>query len=543
MKKIVNLLFLLIVSSSILNADDYPSIHNNTLLTNFTPTTTTYSFTSSLNVYQKVIRDSFGGNPYYPQGWKQFKFYVPGGSNAYLVMGSGVNTNAIIHMKYNPDNNINTQTMNHYAPSTSTKVDLSGSTTSELTMKDYLQTSVINKYSSIGGWVYVDVVGDCYNAQFCPETIYLNISVELYRATSTLYDEWLSSTNFLSPGGDPSSNNAWLNIIDLPAQNAPASRTIALDYGGNPSSYSPPSSSSETSISSSSLSSIAVSSSFSSTASYSSSASSITQTCPAGTTWNGWACISSTSSSGVTSSVASSTASSCVSGGSILPGPGGTTSTCVPSTSSSTATSSSSVDAQSCATGYVKNSFGICVIATSLSSSSSSSSSSSLDANLTSAPMTINKGWNFIAIPIETKDTVDLNTTFSNAIGANGYGYKFKFITDANQSYEWIPWSSGTSGTLSPGEGIFLANVSGQESTATFKGAEDTNSTKLSSISFIPNKWYIVGFGYDLYLSDIKTLYPNSAVWTLDSNGAYKKEENNATIIEKGKGFWFKRYE
>jgi hypothetical protein len=157
--------------------------------------------------------------------------------------------------------------------------------------------------------------------------------------------------------------------------------------------------------------------------------------------------------------------------------------------------------------------------------------------------MTINKGWNIIAIPIETKDPIDLNKTFSNKIGTNAYGFKLNFISDTNQSYQWTPWFSGESGTLLPGEGMFIANLSGEESTVTFEAISNSNDIKFNTFSFVLKKFYLLGFGYDIAVGDIKALYPNSAVWTLDVNGSYKKEDNNAAIIEKGKGFWFKRYE
>jgi hypothetical protein len=57
--------------------------------------------------------------------------------------------------------------------------------------------------------------------------------------------------------------------------------------------------------------------------------------------------------------------------------------------------------------------------------------------------------------------------------------------------------------------------------------------------NYLKDKWYLVGFGYDIRVGDIKAIYPTSVVWIME-NSVYQKLENSTTIIPAGQGFWFK---
>jgi autotransporter-associated beta strand protein len=159
--------------------------------------------------------------------------------------------------------------------------------------------------------------------------------------------------------------------------------------------------------------------------------------------------------------------------------------------------------------------------------------------NQISGTVPIEQGWNLIAIPFSADESFDVSTLLGSTATI---AWKFKFITNSDDAYAWEKWEKGASMTLKNGEGLFI----GIPSTLlpmpsyglNFQGTRTENIAKFESKTYLQNKWYLLGFGYEVKMSDILTLYPNAVVWIME-NGAYEKLTNTDTI-KIGQGFWFK---
>ena len=369
-------------------------------------------------------------------------------------------------------------------------------------------------------------------------SVTLNIQIVYQKRNTDIFNSWMASTYFLTPLGDPSATSTMMSIIDVETPDTFTSRTIGLDYGGALYNGTPISSSSSAAASSAASSDTSTSSTVSSITTSSSSVSSGTYNpCPSGqylSSDTGYCTPIGGVSSSVTilsssSSYYSSASSTCVSGGGILPGGSGTA--CITSSSASSTASS-----DPCGTGYIRSSVtGYCVAISSASSSSSSSASS-----LPTTSMTLHTGWNLISLPIETNDEVDINQTLN---GKATIAYKFKYI-DTNTTPDlwetWSPPSSTAKMVLKNGEGIFVGIPGSSTQTISFSAKADTNVTTFESLTCIVNRWYLLGFSYDLALSAIKTKYPTYVAWIMQEDGSYLKLDDNSTAIKAGQGFWFK---
>jgi len=538
MKKI--LFSFLIMFNLLLHADEYPSLHNGTFLNDILNSANFNSgndfvknYTSSITKHSRKSVSS--GLPYYPEGWNKFKVYVPAGTRLSMTFATYPNTTARIHMTWNGS----TGGVNHYNPYGATPTTTS---TASTIMTNTTSLFLFSDNSS--GWLYFDIVEDSANSyaeQGYQSSASLYIGYNIKKVNNDLFNSWLMSTYFLTAMGDPSASVPAINVIDVSTENTPSQRTATLSYGGALYDGTPISSSSFSSVQTSSIASIGSSAS----SVFSSYSSSIISggSCSSGyyqdPDTGGCIPIGGVTSSSVSSRSSSSSyfSSSGTCTGGFLPGPGETAIICSSSSSNSLSSSASSINTGSCSSGYYQDQdTGGCIPL-----SSSSSSSSSLDANTTTASINLQKGWNLISLPIEIKGTIDLNSTMSNLEIYKAL--QFKYITDANQTDEWILWTPGSAGTLSSTQGMFVGITAQTPPSITFTVKKDTNATKFSDLTFIENRWYVLGFGYNLSIADIKTKCTNSAIWTLDTNGAYKREDDNSTIIEKGHGFWYKCYD
>lgn len=178
-------------------------------------------------------------------------------------------------------------------------------------------------------------------------------------------------------------------------------------------------------------------------------------------------------------------------------------------------------------------------VASSASSSSVSSSSSSINPNQTYASVQLSEGWNLISVPFNTDDEFDISSLIQNMATI---GWKFRYITNEGDTYSWDKWERGTSLRLKNGEGLFVGVphtiLPHPSDYISFQGIRKDTLLKFENKTYVQNKWYLLGFGYELKVSDILALYPNSVIWVME-NGAYKKL-SNADTIKIGQGFWFK---
>jgi hypothetical protein len=560
------LLFLFIAFTSLF-ADEYPSIHEGSFLSsNAIPMlTTTTTYQSASITIDKHSAQSSTGTPYFPQGWNKFKFYVPAGSLVTLSLSTKPNSVLRFHYKFSerPSN-----TIDHLSPLYGL-IDTTGASTKLKFISNAGAADADNSTSSQGGWVYADVVEDSansYSENGYISSTKLNITYKVTKYNHDLYAAWFQDAFFIN-NGDPSALESTMNIVNVSTPNTPSYTNISLDYGGakydgtlnssassnaTSSASSGQTSSTQSSATSSTASSassnpcpsgyifsngtcISTNSSSSTASQTSSTASSASSNpCPSGYIFSNGTCISTNSSSSTasqTSSLASSV-SNCIDG-TVPSGPGSSGVLCSSSSTASQTSSTSSASSNPCPSGYIFSN-GTCVVSSSSSSSSSVSSTSKTDVSITLQP-----GWNLISLPISTKESVDINATFyENAT----IGWKFKFISDANESYEWTRWlhSEGNSFSWSNTQGIFIGiptNYSPQ--TITLSLTEDINATRFESLTLLPKKWYFLGFGYELSTNEIKTLYPNSILfeWSNTENKYKKLDVNNS--IKAGQGFVF----
>lgn len=540
MKKI--LMAGIIFLTSFLNADEYQSLHNGTFLTSLLNTPSFINNQVTPQGYLTTItmhsaKSAISGLPYYPQGWNKFKLYIPSGLE-YISINLATMPNATlrIHTKFRAD--INNE-MNHYATEKMNQGYLFYAE-NQLTTESILTNTGQYYYPDVerAGWLYFDVVEDRLNSYSehadYDGDVQLYITVRSKKNNDVLFNNWSATTYFLTPGGDPSALVQNMNIVDVTTQDVQTPRTINLDFGGTLHDGTPISSASNSSISSTAATSSAasVSSSISSTTSSLSNSSSSN---PCGIGYyqspDTGGCVP-LSIGGASSSFNSSsslpycdTLSSSSSGGGILP----MAVACITRPTSS----ASSVSSNPCGVGYyVSPDTGGCVPVSIGGASSSSSSSSVATQN---ASTTLQAGWNLISIPIATNQEIDVNATLN---GKATIAYKF----DANATSIWEKWLPGVSMRLKNGQGLFAGVPTGSTPSINFSVIADTNSTKFESTSYAVKTWYLLGFGYDITVETIKTKYPNSVIFTME-NGAYIKQDANATIIENGTGFWFKYYD
>lgn len=545
------LLIFLILFGHFLNADEYPSLHGGTFLNTilsdsrflnnqrFPVNYTSYVSTNS-------AKSPTSGLPYYPQGWSKFKVYMPAGVATSISIATMPNATLRIHTKFRADTD---NTINHFNPNKINdgyEFDSPAQTTAEgilVNTGQYYHAS-----NSLGGWVYFDLTHDAANSyDEHPEytgQVTLYISLAYTKTNNDNFNSWLNSTYFLTSMGDPSALVSSVNITDVTTQNTPSSRTISLDYGGalydgTPISSASSSTNSSTASSSNSSSSCQIdpdtggcmnSSSFSSAiSSINSSVSSISCSYGSYLDPDTGGCVGGSSSSLFYSSSSNSSyfsASSVASCG-ILPGQNPCTSSSSQAISSTASSSNSSCQKDPDTGGCISNS----------SSSARSSSSSSSSTSKTSSSVSLTQGWNLVSIPIPTNEEIDVNTTLD---GKATIAYKF----DANTTSIWEKWVPGVAMKLKNGEGLFAGVPSsyGAPSLNFSVTADANNTTSFENSSYALKTWYLLGFGYDITVESIKTKHPNSVIFTME-NGAYIRQDVNATTIKKGQGFWFKRYE
>jgi hypothetical protein len=480
--------------------------------------------------------------PYYPQGWDKFKVYMPAGVATSISIATMPNATLRIHTKFRADAN---NTIDHFNPSKINdgyEFDSPTQTTAEGILMNTGQ--YYHPSNNLSGWLYFDLTHDSANSyDEHPEytgQVSLYISLAYTKNNNDDFNSWLNSTYFLTSMGDPSALVSEANITDVTTQNTPSPRIIPLDYGGALYAGTPISSASSSTISSTTSSSNSSSScqldpdtggcvgnsSFSSAiSSINNSVSSVS--CPYGSYLDPdtGGCVGGSSSSVYysSSSYSSYSPTSSTASCGILPGQNSCVSSSRASSTASSSNSSSSCQKDPDTGGCISNS------SSSARSSSSSSSSSATKISLT-------EGWNLISIPIPTNEEIDLNTTLG---GKATIAYKF----DANTTSIWEKWVPGVSMKLKSGQGLFAGVPSGSSGQSiNFSVVADTNSTKFESTSYVVKTWYLLGFGYDITVETIKTKYPNSVIYTME-NGAYIKQDANATIIENGTGFWFKYYD
>ncbi len=190
--------------------------------------------------------------------------------------------------------------------------------------------------------------------------------------------------------------------------------------------------------------------------------------------------------------------------------------------------------------GQLVTSFSSSSVSSSSSSSESSSSSSVyIDPNQVYASVQVTQGWNLIAVPFNTNDEFDVSSLIQNM---STIGWKFKFISAEGDEYHWDKWERGVSLKLKNGEGLFVgiphSILPSPQDYIHFQGIRTDTLLKFEDKTYLENKWYLLGFGYEVKVSDILALYPNAVVWVME-NDAYKKL-TNTDVIKIGQGFWFK---
>jgi hypothetical protein len=156
-----------------------------------------------------------------------------------------------------------------------------------------------------------------------------------------------------------------------------------------------------------------------------------------------------------------------------------------------------------------------------------------LSVSLLFASVEIKPGWNLISVPINTNSEFDLETLLSGKATI-----AWKFNTSSTGAYAWEQWTPGRSVKMKNGDGIFVGVSSGTHEIY-FNGTTTQGPVIFDAQNYLKDKWYLIGFGYDIAIADIVAAYPDSVIWTME-NGSYTLLTNASDIIKAGQGFWFK---
>jgi len=179
------------------------------------------------------------GVPYFPQGWMQFKYYVPAGTVGSVVMGTIPNSCFRVHLSFQGP-------INHHDPFAPRSADfmfnfdkvnsalLNHSTIEFFTTQGTMNYSVKNN-SNIGGWVYITMVEDSI---FPPSAPYgytssgtIDFTVRYKIIDKNRFLNWLFNTPLISENGNPSAINPYVHVVDIPAPNQIAEYDIPVDTG------------------------------------------------------------------------------------------------------------------------------------------------------------------------------------------------------------------------------------------------------------------------------------------------------------------------
>lgn len=229
-----------------MGADDFISVHDNQFLQDVlckldnNETSPILATMKSFTAKKDALEDQ-SGNVYYPEGWHQYKFYAPAGTNVSFYMGSIPNCTYKIHTKFIPDTadaslgtidhkNVNT---NKYITNTD-YIDLSGQYT--------VENRMVNTYkyqfdtSDKSGWIYLSMVLDEvtwgeHQSNTC-SSANISSSYTIFKKDEALFSEWLNNVKTVTKLGDPKAALSSMVIKDVAAPNVVSERTITLDANG-----------------------------------------------------------------------------------------------------------------------------------------------------------------------------------------------------------------------------------------------------------------------------------------------------------------------
>ena len=222
MGKVVFLLFGLFVS--LFGNNQYPSLHDNMFLDVLHENNADTEDLKGIVFYRKILANSYNqfaeydnNMPYYPNGWKGMRIYIPSGIKiANLSFITKPNADIKVHITFIGSLETSTVLINHNKPKNpgSALWDMNGTTEVIVhnTGRINFDSNIINEKA--GGWLYIDIVDDLLNPEYIssPENygyeqpVFPEILLQLAIQTTTASDinQWIASTLFLEGGGDPS---------------------------------------------------------------------------------------------------------------------------------------------------------------------------------------------------------------------------------------------------------------------------------------------------------------------------------------------------
>ncbi len=180
-----------------------------------------------------------GGSVYFPQGWMRYKFYVPGGTRAVVVMTTAPNSCLRTQLSFqNPIDHVHpfsfTEAYMIFHMNEINQKLLNHQTIEFFTTQGTMQYEVTNS-SSNGGWVYLNMVEDTIFASAAPygkkNAGYLYFTVRYQVMDKQKFKNWLYNTPLLSENGNPSASQGTITEIDMPAPNQMVQKNIAVDTG------------------------------------------------------------------------------------------------------------------------------------------------------------------------------------------------------------------------------------------------------------------------------------------------------------------------
>ncbi len=183
------------------------------------------------------------GKYYRPNGWLRFKYYIPAGTSAHLVLAAIPNISMRIDLKYKGDKN---NILDHIHPQPYRYVP--GGAKNDPIYSDQEPTikyTILNVFSQSaydmdeGGWMYVCIVEN--DAEYAGEhgrvqSAHLRVDYSLKIIDKEKFNDWLYQTTFLHSGGDPVDAIEELVEYDNILENGnvvPITRDILLNTQGN----------------------------------------------------------------------------------------------------------------------------------------------------------------------------------------------------------------------------------------------------------------------------------------------------------------------